>query len=75
VGGSSKGGRNKVKCQGYRARVGKPAGRGMIGKHIHRTRHGEKSTPRLRHCMCEDHQGWKHPKVAPVRQNGELVAI
>lgn len=34
-GGSSKYGRNVAKCAKYRARVGKPAGRGMEGKHHH----------------------------------------
>ena len=34
-GGDKKHGRNKAKCERYRARVGKPAGPGMPGQHKH----------------------------------------
>jgi hypothetical protein len=34
-GGDKKFGRNKVKCANYRARVGKPAGKGQPGQKKH----------------------------------------
>lgn len=34
-GGAAKYGRNRVKCASYRARVGKPRGRGVPGNRVH----------------------------------------